>query len=48
MEYGAVYYLIPRVIVQSIKTPMEALILTALVLALDPTVNRILGNVNNR
>jgi hypothetical protein len=27
---------------------MEALILTALVLALDPTVNRILGNVNNR
>jgi hypothetical protein len=48
IKYGAVYYLIPRVIVQSIKTPLEALILTSLVLALDPTVNRILANVNNR
>jgi hypothetical protein len=48
MKYGAVYYLIPRVIVQSIKTPLEALLLTSLVLAIDPTINRILANINNR
>ncbi|MDR1235092.1 MAG: ECF transporter S component [Mycoplasmataceae bacterium] len=48
IKFGAVYYLIPRVIVQSIKTPVEALLLTSLVLMLDPTITRVLGNVNNR
>jgi ECF transporter S component (folate family) len=48
VKYGAVYYLIPRVIVQSIKTPLEALLLTSLVLAIDPAINRVLSNVNNR
>jgi uncharacterized membrane protein len=48
VKYGAVYYLIPRVIVQSIKTPLEALLLTSLILAIDPTINRVLSNINNR
>jgi hypothetical protein len=34
--------------VQSIKTPLEALLLTSLILAIDPTISRVLSNVNNR
>jgi hypothetical protein len=48
VKYGAVYYLIPRIVVQSIKTPLEAALLTSLVLVLDPTVSRIMANVKNR
>ncbi|MDR1991737.1 MAG: hypothetical protein LBP70_03350 [Mycoplasmataceae bacterium] len=48
IKYGAVYYLIPRIIVQSIKTPLEALLMTSLILTIDPLVNRMLTNINNR
>jgi uncharacterized membrane protein len=48
IKYGAVYYLIPRVIVQSIKTPIEALLLTSLIMMIDPSLNRILSNIHNR
>jgi ECF transporter S component (folate family) len=48
VKYGAVYYLIPRIVVQSIKTPLEAALLTSLVLVIDPVINRMKANVNNR
>lgn len=48
LQYGAVYYLIPRLIVQSIKVPIEATLLTSLVFVLDPKIDRMLLNINNR
>jgi hypothetical protein len=48
VKYGAVYYLIPRIVVQSIKTPLEAALLTSLVLVIDPVINRMKANINNR
>ena len=41
--YGTIFYLVPRVIVESIKTPLEALIMYGLVLATRP----IIRNINN-
>ena len=43
LTYGIIFYLVPRVIVESIKTPLEALIMYGLILATRP----IIRNINN-
>jgi hypothetical protein len=47
MKFGMVYYLVPRLIVQSIKVPIEATLLTSLVFVLDPKIDNMLMNINN-
>jgi hypothetical protein len=40
IKYGAMYYLIPRVIADSIKVPIEAVLMTTLVFVLQPIMNK--------
>jgi hypothetical protein len=47
VEIGAVYYLIPRVIVESIKVPIESSLLVSLVIILNPILEKTVLNINN-
>lgn len=48
VNIGASYYLIPRVIIDSIKVPVEASIISFVVINLDPMLKNMLANLNNR
>jgi hypothetical protein len=48
IEIGAVYFLIPRVVVESIKVPIESSLLASLVFVLHPILEKTVLNVNNR
>jgi hypothetical protein len=43
-----VYYLIPRVIVESIKVPIESSLLVSLVIILNPILEKNILNIKNR
>jgi hypothetical protein len=45
INIGAVYYLIPRVIVDSIKVPVLSMILTTLIMMVDPIINQTKLNI---
>ena len=48
LTYGIIFYLVPRVIVESIKTPLEALIMFGLVLATRPLIRNINNTLANK
>lgn len=48
VKYGTLYYLIPRVAIESIKTPVESFLLYSLILVVNPLLNRILNQINNK
>jgi hypothetical protein len=45
VQIGAVYYLIPRVVVDSIKVPVISVILTSLILMIDPIIKQTKWNI---
>jgi len=47
LKYGTIFYLAPRIIVECIKTPLESLIVTTLVICLNPTFNMMLLKIHN-
>lgn len=46
-EYGPIFYLIPRIIRETIKTPIQTLILTGLIVGLNPVFVRIKNQIAN-
>lgn len=48
LKYGTLFYLVPRVIVQSIKCPLESLLLVGIVWSLNPSFTNIVNNLNCR
>jgi hypothetical protein len=48
INIGVTYYLIPRVVVESIKVPIESALLTSLVIVLDPLLEKTVYTINNR
>ncbi|GHU32781.1 hypothetical protein FACS1894166_06800 [Bacilli bacterium] len=46
VNVGAAYYLIPRIIVDSIKVPIESFLLATLVICLDPIIKRNISNLS--
>ena len=48
LTYGVIFYLVPRVIVESIKTPLEALAMYGLVLATRPLIRNINNTLQNK
>jgi uncharacterized membrane protein len=46
VNVGAVYYLIPRIIIDSIKVPIESFLLATLVLCLDPIIKLNINNIS--
>lgn len=48
LKYGTIIYLIPRVIVQCVKTPLESFLLVGIVWSLNPSFTNILNNLNNK
>lgn len=44
IKYGTIFYLIPRVALESIKVPIEASLMTTLIACLNPSFNRIVNN----
>ncbi|MDE7434044.1 MAG: hypothetical protein K2M43_02920 [Mycoplasmoidaceae bacterium] len=48
LKYGAIIYLIPRVIVQCIKTPLECMVFMGIVWAINPSFNYVITSVNNK
>jgi hypothetical protein len=47
-QIGISYYLIPRVVIDSIKVPIEASLICFIAINLDPMVKNMLANVNNK
>lgn len=47
-QFGAVIYLIPRVIVQCIKTPLESILFVGIIWSLNPSFNNILNGLKNK
>ena len=48
LTYGVIFYLVPRVIIESIKTPLEILIMFGLVIAIRPTIKSIKNTLANK
>ena len=48
LTYGIVFYLVPRVIVESIKTPLEALAMFGLIMATQPILRSINNAIKNK
>ena len=48
LTYGVIIYLVPRVVVESIKTPLEALIMFGLVVATRPVIRSINNTLANK
>lgn len=46
-KYGPIFYLIPRIIRETVKTPIQTLILTLLIVALEPAFGRIKSHISN-
>ena len=48
LEYGSIFYLIPRVAVQCIKVPIECAALSAIVFCLEPGIKQMMSHINNQ
>jgi hypothetical protein len=48
MRYGLLIYLIPRIIVQSIKVPIESLIFCSTILVINPIFNNYFNALENK
>ncbi len=48
IKYGTIFYLIPRILIESIKSPLETFILTSLIFATKPMMDRIYNYLNNQ
>lgn len=48
MDIGMAYYLIPRVIIDSIKVPLEATLISFIAINLDPMIKNMIANINNK
>ena len=48
MRYGLLIYLIPRIIVQSIKVPFESLIFCSTILVINPILNNYFNALENK
>lgn len=48
LQYGIIFYLIPRIITESIKTPIEAIVLTGSIFVINPNIEKIKNFLNNQ
>ncbi len=48
VRYGMIYYLVPRIIVQCLKTPIESIVLASLILLTQNLFDDYINNLNNR
>jgi hypothetical protein len=48
ISLGASYYLIPRVIIDSVKVPIEASLISFIAINLDPMLKNMIANINSK
>ncbi len=48
IKYGAMFYLVPRIMKESVKTPITTIVVNSLIIALNPYVQVVKNNIHNK
>ncbi len=48
IKYGAMFYLVPRIMKESVKTPITTIVINSLIIALSPYIQTVKNNIHNK